>query len=202
MTIRAVIFDFGNVVGFFDHHRTTARLVPHSRLSPEALHVRLFGSALENDYDCGRLTTPEFLRRARAEGELECSEDFIATAWQDIFWPNADVTALLPLLRTRYRLLLASNTNELHARQFRKQFAQPLQNFHDLVLSYEIGVRKPNAAFFEHCRLQAGCAPAECLFIDDLLANVDGARQCGWHGAVYSGIAGLRNQLERHGVPF
>ena len=118
----------------------------------------------------------------------------------DIFRPNPDVCALLPVLKPHYRLLLGSNTNELHAVQFRRQFADVLRRFDHLVLSFEVGVRKPRAGIFENCQRLAGCPPQECLFIDDLPANVEGARACGWHGIVYTGIEDLRARMAALGI--
>ena len=92
-------------------------------------------------------------------------------------------------------------TNELHSRHFRRQFAEALRWFDHLVLSHEIGARKPDAAFFRHCEGLAGCRPEECLFIDDLSANVAGARACGWHGIVYTTAADLRRRLAELAPP-
>lgn len=195
MKIKTIVFDFGGVVGSFDHRLTTKRLADHSGLSLEELHAHLFGSALEDAYESGRIGTKEFLQRLGETCQLTCSEEIVATAWADIFWPNEEVCALLPRLKPRYRLLLGSNTNELHARQFLTQFAEWLVPFDALVLSYQIGVRKPKAGFFEHCIRRAGCTPSECLFIDDLPANVAGARACGWQGIVYTDFPDLRKQL-------
>src|SRR5262249_37432030 len=147
------------------------------------------------DYESGRISTQEFLQRVRQTCQLTCADDLIAAAWADIFWPNPEVCALLPRLKSRYRLLLGSNTNELHARQFRAQFADWLRCFDVVVWSHEIGARKPHAGFFEHCARRAGHPPNECVFIDDLPANVAGARACGWHGIVYTGFAELCREL-------
>jgi putative hydrolase of the HAD superfamily len=68
------------------------------------------------------------------------------------------------------------------------------------VLSYEVGVRKPNRAFFEHCRALAECPPEACLFIDDLLANVTGARACSWKAILYTGAAELRQGMAELGI--
>src|SRR5262245_26834790 len=129
MEIQAVVFDFGNVVGYFDHRRTTERLVPYSALAGDLLHRQLFGGDLEMAYDLGRISTDEFLLQARDCGQLSCSAEVLSAAWADIFWPNADIVALLPKLTSRVRLLLGSNTNELHCRQFRRQFADALKHF-------------------------------------------------------------------------
>jgi putative hydrolase of the HAD superfamily len=193
--VRAIVFDFGQVVGFFDHRLTTNRLAAHTDLPADDLHRLLFGGPLERDYDVGRLSTAAFLAQVRDACRLRCSEDAIAAAWADIFWPNEDVIALLPQLKGHVRLLLASNTNELHSRQFRRQLADALRHFDAVVLSHEIGQRKPDAAFYRHCERLAGCAAEECLFIDDLPTNVAGARACGWHGIVYTDVADLRRHL-------
>src|SRR5439155_9754485 len=110
-------------------------------------------------------------------------------------WPNHEVIALLPRLKPHYRLLLGSNTNALHSQQFCRQFADALRYFDALVFSHEVGACKPIGAFFEHCRRLAGCAAAECVFIDDLPANVAGALACGWHGIRYTDAPALQEQL-------
>jgi putative hydrolase of the HAD superfamily len=200
MPIKTIVFDFGRVVGFFDHRLTTNCLAEHAGLAVEEMHTLLFGGALEDDYESGRISTREFLQRVRQSCRLTCPDEIIATAWADIFWPNPEICALLPRLKPRYRLLLGSNTNELHARQFRGQFADWLRHFDALVLSHEIGVRKPKAGFFEHCTRLAGCAPAESLFIDDLASNVAGAQACGWQAIVYSGFDDLCKQFAALGI--
>ena len=106
----------------------------------------------------------------------------------------------MPRLKPHYRLLLGSNTSELHARQFTKQFADTLRHFDELVFSYEIGVRKPDRGFFEHCLRKANCEPAECLFIDDMPANVAGAKSCGWEAIVYTDFQSLHTELLGFGI--
>ena len=56
------------------------------------------------------------------------------------------------------------------------------------------GCTKQGTAVFEHAVRQANCAPNECLFIDDLPANIDGAIGCGLQGVVYSALAYLVRQ--------
>src|SRR5262249_36868086 len=176
------IFDFGNVVGYFDHRLTSKRLVEHATLSEEELHATLFDGPLEDDYEAGRLTTEQFLGEIRRLCRLTCSDEIIAAAWSDVLTPNPEVCALIPRLKPPYKLLLASNTNEMHSRHFRRQFAETLRHFDAMVLSHAVGARKPGEAFFQHCVKLAGCQPGQCLFIDDLPANVAGARDCGFRG--------------------
>jgi putative hydrolase of the HAD superfamily len=195
MKVKVLVFDFGNVVGFFSHRRAAERLAIHSRLDADALHQFLFGGQLEDDYESGRLTTAEFLRRLREGCGLSCPDDVLAEVYADIFWPNPDVCALLPSLAECYRLLLLSNTNDLHARKFLAQFEELLRPFAHRILSYEVGVRKPRPGIFAQAQRLAECAPEEIVFIDDLPANVAAAVACGWHGLVYTDVASLRRDL-------
>jgi putative hydrolase of the HAD superfamily len=198
--IETIIFDFGNVLGFFDYRLTLQRLRPHTDLTAEQMRAAAYAADLFEAYEIGRLGTAEFVSRLRQACGLRCEEAILTAAWSDIFHPNHEVCALVPRLKPRYRLLVGSNTNELHARQFRRQFADTLRHFDGLVLSHEVGARKPRAEFFAHCQRLAGCRPESCLFIDDLPANVEGARTCGLQGIVYTDFADLQRQLAAVGV--
>jgi FMN phosphatase YigB (HAD superfamily) len=200
MIIRTIAFDFGNVIGFFESRRITARLAPHVDMPAAELHKYLVGGDLEVAFEAGRITAAEFVRRARERCGFRCSDDDFIAAWNDIFSPNDELIALLPRLKPRYRLLLGSNTNELHFGHYRRQFAEALQHMDALVASHEVGARKPAAAFFEHCQRLAAAPPEECLFIDDLPANIAGAAALGWNGIVYRGVDDLKRELTRHGV--
>ena len=198
--IKTIVFDFGNVLGFFDYDVAAAALAEHSDLPAGAIRAFIYGGDLEDAYEAGRVSSAEFLRRVREGCRLTCPDDVLARAYVDMFWPNDEVCDLVPRLRPAYRLLLGSNTTELHSRHFREQFAGVLRHFDGLVLSHEVGARKPRAEFFHAAGRVAGCPPEECLFIDDLPANVEGARACGWHGLVYRPGGDLARDLTRYGI--
>jgi glucose-1-phosphatase len=200
MSITTIVFDFGNVLGFFSHRKAAEQLAAYSPTSAEAIQAYLFGGRLEDDYEAGRLTTPVLMALVRETFRVSCSDEQFAAAFGDMFTPNPDVCALVPLLKPRYRLLLLSNTNDLHARWFLSQFKDTLAHFDGMVLSYKVGVRKPDPDIYAHCLRLADCPPAECLFIDDLPTNVQAARACGWQGLVYEPGSDLRRALAEHGV--
>jgi putative hydrolase of the HAD superfamily len=198
--IEAIVFDFGKVLGFFDHGRTLAKLAPFTDMPPQEIYATIYCAELEDAFESGRLGEAEFFQRFRAQCRLRCDDAFLAAAVADIFWPNEPLCQLVPHLKPRYRLVLGSNTNPTHARQFVPQFADTLRHFDGVVLSHEVGVRKPRAEFFDHCLRYAGAGPERCLFVDDLPANVAGAVACGWQGIVYTGVDALCADLRRLGV--
>lgn len=200
MDIKTIVFDFGNVVGYFDHRRAARHLSAHSELAEDAIFKHLSDDACVDEYESGRITSAEYLSRLRATLRTECTDERLTFGYADIFWPNEEVCTLLPRLKGRYRLLLGSNTTELHAAAFKRQFAETLAHFDGLVLSYEVGARKPKPEFFAHCQRLANCAAAECVFIDDLPANVAGAVACGWRGIVYQKGTDLAGELAALGI--
>jgi epoxide hydrolase-like predicted phosphatase len=51
--------------------------------------------------------------------------------------------------------------------------------FDEVVISGEIGMRKPEPRIFEHALGRIGLAGEECVFIDDIEANIEAARRLG-----------------------
>lgn len=54
--------------------------------------------------------------------------------------------------------------------------------FDAVVISGEIGMRKPEPEIFRHAADTLGLAPDECVFIDDVEANIAAASACGMTG--------------------
>ena len=200
--IKAIVFDYGRVIGHFDHRRTAEKLAPFTSRSLEQIVAYLYPDELEDDFEKGSLSSHDFVRVIRDQLRLQCPAAAIQAAIADIFWPNPEVCALIPRLVPHYRLILGSNTNAIHAAHFRQVSAEVLKHFHALVLSHEVEVRKPARAFFEHCVRLAEQPASACLFIDDLHANIAGAQEAGLKTLLYRGQPTLEEELKEMGVVF
>jgi putative hydrolase of the HAD superfamily len=53
------------------------------------------------------------------------------------------------------------------------------------LISGEVGMRKPDAEIFLEAARQLGLEPPDCVFVDDLEQNAEGARMVGMHGIVH-----------------
>jgi putative hydrolase of the HAD superfamily len=58
--------------------------------------------------------------------------------------------------------------------------------YHAVVISAEVGMRKPEERIFRHAVELIGLAPGECVFIDDMEANVRAAESLGMHGVLHT----------------
>jgi putative hydrolase of the HAD superfamily len=201
----AIIFDFGNVVAHFDYARACAHFGGRNGISGDEFLAQLRERGLTpllHDYESGRITTRAFSKSVCTLARLEdvSHEEFVA-AWCDIFWLNEPVARIVSQLKHRgYRLILGSNTNDLHAAQFRRQFPATIGQFDALVLSHEVGHMKPLPQFFHACAEAAGSPPEACIFIDDLPENVEGAKAAGMTGLVYRDPEALVQQLSNLGI--
>jgi glucose-1-phosphatase len=200
----ALIFDFGNVVGFFDYEKIFGRFAP--LLGIEAAEVRLRlqegGFAeLMNQFECGRIAPTEFADKMMARLGLTIPNEEFVRAWEDIFWLNEPVARLVAVLKScGYTLILGSNTNILHFVHFRRQFSETFAHFDRLIASHEVGRMKPAREFYEACVAAAGVAAASCVFVDDLEENVEGARKAGLSAIRYVDTPTLIADLGRLGV--
>lgn len=204
----ALIFDFGNVVAFFDYGRSCARLVEELGLATtgEALVADLRGRGLGPlvaRYERGELADDAFLGELVGLLGVAATPAQVRSAWADIFWLNEPVARLIGRLDAAgHTLVLGSNTNAIHADGFRALFAETFRHFDALVLSYEVGHSKPSAEFYRACAAAAGRPVEECLFIDDLPENVEGARAAGMEALLFIDEPGLAAVLRERGLEF
>ncbi len=201
--IRTIIFDFGNVVSFFDHGPAIEKLARYPTIIPQTIaSIReiLYAGDLEDAYEKGIYSTAEFIEIFRQRSGIIIKDGEFLQIFDDIFRANEELHQLIPILAKRYRLLLASNTNEAHCQKFRKQFSEILSYFSHQIVSQEIGERKPNWDFYASCQEMANAEISECVFIDDLAKNVEAARAFGWQTILYRDMTDLTSSLADLGV--
>jgi putative hydrolase of the HAD superfamily len=203
MKLRAVIFDYGNVI---------CRPPTQQQLSEAA--------AL-----CG-LTVDEFLRAFwRNRREYDRGTD-AAEYWRDIaascgrvfdeamvaemmrrevdFWSRFDGRVLSWAQDLRVAGLRTGILSNLPRTLGQKLRAEEgfLDHFDQVTFSYELGVIKPEAGIYRHAIEGLGVEPSEALFLDDRPENVEGARTAGIHAEVFTTWEEfLERDRARYGLP-
>jgi putative hydrolase of the HAD superfamily len=92
---------------------------------------------------------------------------------------------ILQQLRNHYDLFLLSNTNEIHEAAFNETLLKTcglntIAHFFDKVyFSHRVGMRKPDAAVFQHIIDENGIKPEHTLFIDDSPQHIETAKRLG-----------------------
>lgn len=73
--------------------------------------------------------------------------------------------------------------------------------FRDFIVSGHVGCWKPDAAIFELACRTGGFSPRDAVFIDDVVANVDGARATGMSGIHHRSAGETVAELRAMGFP-
>lgn len=141
---------------------------------------------LNNQYEKGEISTDSFVKGYLNTYPNLTKEAFV-TAWNSILkdLPTYRLEFLQQLKKEgKYRLFLLSNTNDLHINwvksnvEFYDKFKACFEKFY---LSYEMNLRKPEAAIFQYVLNQNQLVPAETLFIDDTEEHILSAKSLGIH---------------------
>ena len=99
----------------------------------------------------------------------------------------------------RAKLGLLSDTDEVHWGHLRRDYPV-FDRFPRPTLSFEIGRMKPDPECYRIAAANAGASVEECLFIDDLERNVEGAKAAGMGAVRFQGVDRLREELARLAV--
>ena len=193
----AVVFDLGGVVVRWRNGPTYRRLA--TRLN---LPFRSVEHAMESTSPAlltGRLSGDQFWDRlgrrlgCRIPAELRnlWAEDFARDARVD-----PQILRWIGRLRaTGVRVACLSNNIVWHARVLRSRGW--LREFSPALLPHEIGAAKPSRRAYDRARVRIGLPARSLLLVDDLWANVVGARRAGWGAVRFRGFAEARRRVER-----
>jgi HAD superfamily hydrolase (TIGR01509 family) len=76
----------------------------------------------------------------------------------------------------------------------------PLGHFRKIFLSSAIGLRKPDAAAYDHVAKAIGVAPERIVFFDDLAENIEGARAYGLNAVHVTSSGDVAQALAALGI--
>jgi len=184
-TIKAIIFDLGGVLLDIDFRLTEKAFTDLGVKDFAAFFNQFHSNALFKKLETG-IDDHLFYDAFRSETGLALTDEQIRDAWNALLLDfRVESLAVLPQLRQHYQLYLLSNTNEIHLQEFQCRYAllQREQAFDALFdaayYSHRIGHRKPNASAFEYVMNAHQLNPAETIFIDDSVNNIEAAQQLG-----------------------
>lgn len=180
----ALVFDLGGVILDIDQNRTL-RNFQRMGVDLETVNAE---STVFTDFEIGRIEPTDFRHHLQNALKGNYTYTQIDEAWNKmlIHLPPFRLK-MLEKLSARIPLYLLSNTNAIHIEWFHRYLDESygLEKWNGLFkqqfLSHEIGMRKPHQATYEWVANEIGLAPNQCLFIDDSIANIQGAKAAGWH---------------------
>jgi FMN phosphatase YigB (HAD superfamily) len=197
MAYQALIFDLGGVIVPHDNDALYARLA--ARCRAEGALDRIAAEAPDPRYGTGELGVPALHRRLVDELGYDADWDVFTADFCSHLSIDEDMLALVEALYESYHLLVFSNTNKVHWEHILNLTGGRLGRF-EAYLSHEIGAVKPDLSAFALVAERAKLEPGRCLFIDDVMANIEAARRGGFEAGQFTSQPDLEALLQRRGV--
>src|ERR1700710_1195690 len=173
----ALLFDLGRVVLDIDFSRALACWAGHARCEPAHLIGRFSPDDAYKRHERGESSDAEFFAALRGSLGIDVTDAQFLEGWNAIFAGEMpEIAALLARAALRLPLYAFSNTNRAHEVHFSKEFAQVLKHFRKMFLSSTIGLRKPDAAAYDHVVKEIGVPAERIVFFDDSIENIEGRR--------------------------
>jgi putative hydrolase of the HAD superfamily len=203
MNLRAVIFDYGNVICRPPTQQQLSEAAALCGLTVEDFCVAFWRNRRE--YDRGTDPTVYWQDIAASVGRVFDNSLVAELMRREIdFWSDLDTRLLSwtqDLRRAGFRTGILSNLPRTLGQTLR---ADPgfLRHFDQVTFSYELGVIKPEADIYRHAIHGLGVAPTEALFLDDRPENVEGALAAGLHAEIFTTWEEfLTRDRARYGLP-
>jgi HAD superfamily hydrolase (TIGR01509 family) len=201
-SIRAVIFDLGNVLIDVDHKISARRISRFTDKTPQEIFDFFFDSELTGLFEEGKISGEDFFLKIKETLKAEIGYAEFLPIWNEIFFLHEDNRAVYNLakdLKNQYRLALLSNTNILHFDYLKKNF--PIFDpFDHLIVSFEVGFRKPHHRIYHQALELLGVMPEETFYTDDRRELIQAANSLGISGFVFEGAKRLEKDLRDSGI--
>lgn len=193
--ITTIIFDLGRVlVDISTGGEKFGRLMRSTGISSENSFEAFWYLREVRQHMTGVIDSREFFRQAAERFSLSCGYDEFVEGWCDLFSPLPGMREFLGGIAGRYRVGILSDTDPLHWAAIRAMMPW-IAGIKNPTLSYNVGYLKPHPKMFAEAAANCGSAKEACLFVDDRIENVDGARYCGMPALQFVSLEKLRRDL-------
>ena len=196
-----LLFDIGRVVLDIDFGKVMTIWAGHAGRAPAEVAPRFAVDDHFRHHETGRIDDAAFFRNLRASLGIALSDAQFLEGWNAIF--AGEMPGIGPLLKraaTRMPLYAFSNTNPPHVAHFSQTYAEVLGHFREIFLSSTIGLRKPEAAAYDHVVKAIGVPASRIVFFDDSAENIEGARARGLIGVHVTSTDDVAKALAELGI--
>jgi len=185
----AILCDLGNVIINFDHNIAVKKILHLTPKNEHDIYQLFFDSGLTKDYEEGKISSSDFFKKVRDSLDLDIDNETLLPIWNDIFFEtplNKKIQNFLTKMKGKYKLVMISNINETHY-EFLAKKMPVFQEFDKLILSYEIGFRKPAKEIYDAALKSVNVLPSKTFYVDDRADLIEAALGYGIEGITFSG---------------
>lgn len=191
----AIIFDYGGVIAnkvftIYDVFKALNIEFPKNQNSELEEILISYEKGIPNE---------EFKQSLKEKLNLELPENFFET-WKKIHnektGKDCAVLEIIKKLKSKnYKLAMLSNVNKIYGEENYKNGTYDI--FDVLILSYEVGMIKPEPDIYKLTLEKLGLPGDRCIFIDDRIENLEPAKRLGIHTIHFKDAKALEDELKK-----
>ncbi len=194
--VDAVVFDLGGVILEVDFNRVFDAWAGAAGVPAAQILERFRLDAAYERHERGEIDANQYFAALRETLGLSLSDAQFAAGWNCMVGAAvAGAPEVLVAAERRWPLYVFSNTNAMHYAHWGPGHAGLMQHFKRLFLSFEMGLRKPEALAFAQITREIGVPMGRILFFDDTAENVDAALALGMQAVLVRGTGDVRAAL-------
>lgn len=200
--ISVIVSDLGNVLLPFDYSPMITKFNEIEQGMGDKFALKYKENYhIHRSFEKWEISNGEFLSIMMEWTNHKMTEVDFCRIYSNIFSVNQSVIDLLPRLKKNYKLVLLSNTNEIH-KKYGYGHHSFLNVFDKLFLSHEVGAIKPEEKIYRAVEEYTNVPSSQHLFIDDIAEYAEGARKAGWSAIQFKGYENLVDELQKAGIKF
>jgi len=193
--IKAIIFDYGNVISSVDNDRFIKEVSKATGKSGAELEQLISSGSDElRKFETGLITSDQFFERLIRQRGLNIDKKSFIKVFTGRLTPKPETLELIRKLKAGYKLGLLSNTNEWDYEYEIKQ-CDVFSLFDSVTVSFKVGAMKPDRKMYIDALDKLGVRPDESVYIDDVREYTEAAGALGIKSIHYTSHEELLRNL-------
>jgi 2-haloacid dehalogenase len=198
---QAVVFDLGGVLIDWDPRHLYRKLLPEDAERMEWFLANVCSSAWNEEQDAGRPFADAVALACASHPEHAALIRAYDERWPEMLnGPLPESVAILEALKQRGQPLYALTNWSAEKFPVALEKFDFLSWFDGIVVSGEIGMRKPDHRIFAHMVERFGLQAPRTFYVDDSARNVEAARAFGLDTVLFTTPQALRADLTARGL--
>jgi putative hydrolase of the HAD superfamily len=199
--IELVLFDMDNVLCDYDRTKRVACLAALAGTSSASVHKAIWDSGFELLGDSGTLDAADYLRGFGERIGYPLSLDEWVEARRRSMQADRAMLEIAGHLRKTVDIAVLTNNTTLVAEHIDTLLPELRPLFGSRIYtSAQFKTAKPDPRCYRLCLSELKVRPEAVLFVDDLAANVAGAREAGVFAHHHTSVQAFRQALSEHGL--
>ncbi len=175
---KTFLFDIRRVLLDFDFESSLVKLIPERINNPKKLIQQVLGQ--KDALEAGLIDPISYAKWALTILESDATLEQFYQAWQQIFTVNEPMwRCIRQLAKKNHQLILLSNISAIHCPWVFTTYPE-FSYFRHKVLSFEVGILKPELAIYQYAINTYRLDPASTIYIDDQPQNITSGKKLGF----------------------